>query len=61
MTEFFNFRTECLEKYDQNIYELFIELFNSMPLAALINEKYLAVHAGVSPELNQLGDIQKLN
>lgn len=60
MTSAFNFRSECLYKYDQEIYEAFMGLFAALPLAAVINGKFLAVHGGLSPDLNTLADINQL-
>jgi len=57
MTEAFTFRLEVLEKYDQEIYDLFMEVFDSLPLAALIAKKYLAMHGGISPDLNKVEEI----
>lgn len=54
MTSFFNFRAECLYKYDQEIYEKFMESFDLFPLAAIINGKFLAVHGGISPDLKSV-------
>jgi serine/threonine-protein phosphatase 2B catalytic subunit len=51
MTENFNFLIEVQEKYDQEVYELLMETFDALPLAALIDNKILAVHGGISPEL----------
>ncbi len=51
MTSFFNFRSECLHKYDQEIYDLFMDSFDQMPLCCVVNGKFLAVHGGLSPEL----------
>jgi len=61
MTTFFNFRTECLYKYDQDIYDLFMDSFDLMPLACVINGKFLALHGGISPELKTLDDINKID
>lgn len=61
MTSTFNFRKECLIKYDQEVYDHFIELFQTLPLAAVVNGKFLAVHGGISPELKTLADINKIN
>ncbi len=51
MTEHFTFRQECISKYDEEVYQLIMESFDTMPLACIINDKYLAVHGGISPEL----------
>jgi serine/threonine-protein phosphatase 2B catalytic subunit len=57
MTEAFTFRIEVLEKYDQEIYDMFMECFDALPLAALVAKKYLAMHGGISPDLNKVEDI----
>eukprot|EP01017_Pseudomicrothorax_dubius_P025657 TRINITY_DN2794_c0_g2_i5.p1 TRINITY_DN2794_c0_g2~~TRINITY_DN2794_c0_g2_i5.p1 ORF type:complete len:215 (-),score=21.28 TRINITY_DN2794_c0_g2_i5:30-674(-) len=51
MTTFFNFRSECLFKYDQEVYDLFMESFDYLPVSCIVNGKFLAVHGGLSPEL----------
>jgi serine/threonine-protein phosphatase 2B catalytic subunit len=63
MTEHFTFRQEVLKKYDgdQSLYELFIETFEAMPIAADVNGDYLCMHGGISPDLNTLEDINKIN
>ena len=50
MTEHFTFREEVLEKYnnDEEIYSLFLEAFETMPLSALVNSDYLCMHGGIS-------------
>ena len=57
MTETFTFRKEVLAKYDEETYQAFMELFDSMPVAALVAEKYLAVHGGISPKLEKIQSI----
>lgn len=61
MTSHFNFRTEVLYKYDQEIYEVFCDVFNTFPLACVLNGKFLAVHGGISPQLKKVGDIDKVD
>jgi serine/threonine-protein phosphatase 2B catalytic subunit len=60
MTAFFNFRAECLYKYDLETYELFMDSFDALPIACLVNEKFLALHGGISPELKTLQDLKNL-
>lgn len=57
MTETFTFRKEVLKKYDLDTYNLFMEAFDSMPIAAVVGDKYLAVHGGISPSLNVIQQI----
>lgn len=61
MTSHFNFRMECLHKYDLEFYETVCDSFCFLPLGCVINKKFLAVHGGISPELGKLEDINKLN
>lgn len=61
MTTFFNFRAECLFKYDLEVYETACETFDAMPLACVINKKFLALHGGISPELVTLDDISRVS
>ncbi|SCO65028.1 serine/threonine protein phosphatase 2B catalytic subunit A, putative [Plasmodium vivax] len=57
MTSFFNFRDECEYKYDMVVYYAFMESFDTIPLSAVINGKFLAVHGGLSPQLVLLNQI----
>ena len=61
MTISFTFREEVLIKYDQEIFEAFCDTFDYMPLSCVINGKFIALHAGISPELRTLNDINKVN
>ena len=62
MTEHFTFRSEILQKFhDEEIYELFIRLFEAMPIAADVNGDYLCMHGGISPELEAKTDIDDVN
>jgi serine/threonine-protein phosphatase 2B catalytic subunit len=54
MTESFTFRDEVLDRFDLEIYDLFMEAFDSLPIAALVAKKYLAMHGGISPSLSKL-------
>ena len=60
MTSFFNFREECLYKYDEEIYSIIMDSFDTLPLSCIVNNKFLAVHGGISPELNTLEDILRI-
>lgn len=61
MTQTFNFKTECLIKYDQEVYNYIMDFFDTLPLSAVINGKFIAFHGGISPELHTLQDLNKIN
>jgi serine/threonine-protein phosphatase 2B catalytic subunit len=60
MTSFFNFRQECLVKYDQEVYDLVMESFDRMPLCCVLNNNFFAVHGGISPGMASLSDLDKV-
>ena len=52
---------ECEVKYDYQLYNIIMETFDCLPIACLINDKFIAIHGGISPEINKIGDISKIN
>ena len=61
MTETFTFRDEVLNKFDSEVYDLFMEVFDAMPISAQIAKKYLAMHGGISPKLGTLDQINQID
>ena len=50
-----------LYKYDQEIYDIFMDSFDLFPLSCIVNGKFLALHGGISPELKTLENLKKLD
>lgn len=53
MTSFFNFRHEVLAKFDEQLYESFMDCFDHLPLACVVGQRYLVIHGGLSPLLTK--------
>ena len=56
----FGFYEECKRRYNLRIWRSFTELFNYLPLAAIIDDKIFCVHGGLSPELKGPKDIMNI-
>jgi serine/threonine-protein phosphatase PP1 catalytic subunit len=56
----YGFYDECKKRYSIKLWKLFSDCFNCLPIAALIDDKIICMHGGISPKLNSLEDIAKI-
>merc|ERR1719411_590814 len=61
LTSFFNFKDECLYKYNAQLYDAIMDMFDCLPIAATINGKFLCCHGGLSPDISTLSDIEEID
>lgn len=47
-------------RYNIKLWKTFSDVFNCLPVAAIIDEKILCMHGGLSPELTNLDQIAKV-
>jgi len=56
----YGFYDECKRKYDLQLWKLFTLCFNWLPISAIVSEKILCMHGGLSPDLIETKDILKI-
>ena len=60
MSRTHGFYDECKRRFNIKLWETFIDAFNCMPVAALIDEKIFCCHGGLSPDLNSMEQIRRI-
>eukprot|EP01126_Amoeba_proteus_P025377 TRINITY_DN2534_c0_g1_i11.p1 TRINITY_DN2534_c0_g1~~TRINITY_DN2534_c0_g1_i11.p1 ORF type:complete len:299 (-),score=53.28 TRINITY_DN2534_c0_g1_i11:230-1126(-) len=56
----YGFYEECRERYNLKIWKAFNDCFNCLPLGAIIEDKILCIHGGLSPDLKNLEQIRRI-
>jgi len=56
----YGFYDECKRRYSIKLWKTFTDCFNCLPVAAVIDEKILCMHGGLSPELSSLDQIRRI-
>ena len=56
----YGFYDECKRRYSIKLWKVFSDVFNCLPICALIDEKILCMHGGLSPELKVLDQIKNI-
>lgn len=56
----YGFYDECKRRFNVRVWKIFSDCFNCLPVAAIIDEKIICMHGGLSPELHSLKQISNL-
>lgn len=56
----YGFYDECKRRYSVKLWKMFTDTFNCMPVAAVVDEKILCMHGGLSPDLHSLEQIRQI-
>jgi len=56
----YGFYEECSRRYSTDLWKVFCECFDCLPLAAVVDSKIFCCHGGLSPELTNMEQIKKL-
>jgi serine/threonine-protein phosphatase PP1 catalytic subunit len=56
----YGFYDECKRRYSVKLYRQFTDCFNCMPVSAIVGERILCMHGGLSPSLESLDSIRDI-
>ena len=57
----YGFYDECKRRYSISLWKVFSDVFNCLPVAALIDEKIFCMHGGLSPAIETLDQIKTID
>ena len=62
ITQLYGFYDECVQKFGSaNVWKMFTELFNYLPISAIVNNKIFCLHGGLSPDIETIDEIRKID
>ncbi|CAG5126577.1 unnamed protein product [Candidula unifasciata] len=56
----YGFLQECVRRYSRALWQQFNDVFDCLPLAAVVGDKIFCCHGGLSPELMNLSQIRRI-
>lgn len=57
----YGFYDECKKRYSIRIWKIFTDCFNCLPVAAILDDKILCMHGGLSTELEKVESIRGIS
>ena len=60
ITRIYGFFDEIKRRYKLSLWQAFYNCFNHMPLVALVDEKIMCMHGGISKSMKEFKDISNL-
>ncbi|KAG7099194.1 serine/threonine protein phosphatase Pzh1 [Marasmius oreades] len=60
VTRVYGFYDECKRRSNIKTWKTFIDVFNCLPIAAIVASKIFCVHGGLSPSLHSMDDIKRI-
>lgn len=50
-----------LRKYSELVYNAFMAVFDTLPLAAVVDDQFFCVHGGISPDMDTIDDLDMVS
>lgn len=60
VTRVYGFYDECKRRTNTKVWKTFVDVFNTLPIAALVAGKIFCVHGGLSPSLHTMDDVRNI-
>lgn len=60
LNKIYGFFDECKRRYSVKVWRAFTNVFDCMPVAAIIEDQIFCSHGGISPAIERVGEILKL-
>jgi len=60
ITRIYGFYDECKRRYNIKLWKQFCDVFNCMPVCAIIDEKIICMHGGLSPEITSFDQVKRI-
>lgn len=60
VTRVYGFYDECKRRCNIKTWKIFIDTFNTLPIAAIVAQKIFCVHGGLSPSLNNMNELRSI-
>jgi hypothetical protein len=62
ITQVYGFYDECVRKYGSgSVWKMFTDLFDFLPLTAVVEDQIFCLHGGLSPNIDNLDSIRQLD
>lgn len=56
----YGFYDECKRRYNVKLWRMFCDVFNCMPICAVIDDRIMCMHGGISPSLRSLEQVRRV-
>ena len=60
INKMYGFFDECKRRYDVKLFKLFADVFNCLPVAAIVGKRIFCCHGGLSPDLQNIDQIRHI-
>lgn len=61
INKIYGFFDECKRRYNIKIWKYFTDAFNCLPISAIVGDRILCMHGGISPSLKSTNQIERIS